>query len=134
MLRRVLLFAAFAPALVVRPAYADDVKPEKKSAPIVAVFHLDGALTETPRSDDFSFSGAISVSLKELVGRLDKAAKDPAVKAVVFLMDGASIGAAQKEEVRQAMARVRAAGKEIHAHADSLQMGEYALLAGATRL
>ena len=32
------------------------------------------------------------------------------------------------------MARVRAAGKEIYSHADSLQMGEYALLSGSTRL
>src|SRR5437764_10132304 len=123
MLRRLLLFAAFAPALIVRPVYADDAKPEKKSAPVLAVFHLRGALTETPKADDFSLSGETGVSLKDLVARMDKAAKDPAVKGVVLLLDGATVGAAQKEELRQAMARLRAAGKEIHAHADSLSMG-----------
>src|SRR5205814_10378557 len=50
------------------------------------------------------------------------------------LADGATIGTAQREELRQALSKVRAAGKEIYAHADELHMGDYALLAGATRL
>jgi protease IV len=134
MLRRMLVLAVFASAIVVRPALADDAKSDKKSTPVVAVFSLNGAVTETPAADDFPLGGGNAVSLRELIVRLDKAAKDPAVKAVVFLLDGATVGTAQKEELRQAMGRVRAAGKEIYAHADSLQMGEYALLAGSSRL
>src|SRR4029079_11873044 len=38
------------------------------------------------------------------------------------------------EEVRQAMKRLRDAGKEVYAHADSLGMGQYTLLSGASRL
>jgi protease-4 len=128
------VLAVFASAIVVRPALADDDKSEKKSKPVAAVFALNGSVTETPTSDDFPLATADSVSLRELINRLDKASKDPAVKCIVFLSDGATIGTAQKEELRQAMARVRAAGKEIYSYADSLQMGEYALLAGSNRL
>jgi protease-4 len=123
---------AFAPAV-----WADDEsKDEKKKSapPAVAVFRLRGELTETPSGEELLASLEQRTSLKDLVARLDKAAKDPAVKAVVVLDEGAAIGTAQKEELRQAMARVRDAGKEIYAHADSLMMGQYALLAGATRL
>jgi protease-4 len=129
-----LIFAALAPALLVRPGYADDVKAEKKPAATLAVFHLTGAVTETPMPEDFPLGDVAGVSMKELTTRMDKAAKDPAVKAVVLLLEGATIGTAQKEELRQAMSRVRAAGKEIHAHSDSMSMGEYALLCGANRL
>lgn len=134
MFRRLLLFTALASALAVRPGLADEKKSEKKSPATLAVFQLNGSITETPSADDFPFGGAGGVSLRELISRFDKASKDDNVKAVVILADDASAGAAQKEELRQAMARLRAAGKDIYAHTDSLQMGEYALLAGASRL
>lgn len=130
------LLAAFVPA-----GRADDSTPKAKAAAedkkadkaVVAVFKLDGTLTEPPVADDLPFGGP-SVSLKTLVERLRKAADDPQVKAIVLMADGAQIGTAQKEELRQALAKFRAAGKDIFAHSDSMQMGEYALLAGATRL
>ena len=49
-----------------------------------------------------------------------QAAEDDAVKAVVMMHEGGSIGPAQREELRQAMAKLRAAGKEVYTHADSL--------------
>jgi protease-4 len=45
-----------------------------------------------------------------------------------------TIGLARTEEVRQAMQQLRKAGKDIYAHADSLNMLEYTLLCGASRL
>jgi len=112
----------------------DKDKDKKSDKPVVAVFRLEGAVTEPPRADDFGFAGDRMVSLKELVERMNKAAKDDNVKAVVILDDGATIGTAQREELRQAMSKIRKAGKDIYAHADSLHTGDYALLAGATRL
>ena len=73
--------------------------------------------------------------LETLVARMDKAAKDSAVKAVVILLEQATVGSAQVEELRQAIARVRGAGKEVIAHADSIgSLGQYALLSAASRL
>jgi len=121
-----LVTTVFAPA-----ARAEDKKDKKAT---VAVFALNGAVTEQPKGEDFPFGSVGGISLKELVERLDKAADDSQVKAAVILLDGASVGTAQKEEVRQAMAKFRAAGKEIYAHSDSMTMGTYALLCGASRL
>src|SRR5262245_32703716 len=115
---------------------ADDEKPEKKTdkKPTVAVFKLEGELTEQPAPDAFPFGSLNQTNLKELIAHMNKAADDSQVKGVVVLLEGASVGTAQKEEIRQAMKKLRDAGKEIYAHSDSLQMGEYALLAGASRL
>ncbi len=135
MLRRsCFLFALVAGGLLptVPAAVAAD-KDKKSDKPTVAVFRLDG-LTEEPKADDLGLRGDKSVSLKEIVERLNKAAADENVKAVVMLAEGGAIGTAQREEIRQAMAKVRSAGKAIYTHADSLYMGDYAMLAGATRL
>src|SRR5439155_23812529 len=72
--------------------------------------------------------------LRDVVGRMKKAAQDPDVKAVVVLCDSAAFGLGQAEELRQAMRRVRDAGKEVYAHADSMLLGQYLLLSGASRL
>ncbi len=104
---------------------------EKKPAPPkprIAVFRLAGDLTELPPDETFSFGAVGGVSLRDLVERMKKAEKDADVKAVVFLHEGGSVGAAQAEELRAAMARLRTAGKDIYAHADSLSTREYVLL------
>ena len=107
-------------------------KPEAK--PKVAVFRLTGNVTESPVDETFAFGGTTSVSLNDLVARMQKAGDDPDVKALVILHESGTLGAAQAEELRQAMAKVRAAGKPIYASADSLTMSEYVLLSGASRL
>jgi protease-4 len=124
------LLAAFAaPAL-----WADDADAKKDGKPAVAVFTLTGVLAEQPMGEDFPFGSIGGTNLKDLVTRLNKAADDPQVKAIVLLLDSAEVGTAQKEELRQAIKKVREAGKEVYAHSDSLQMGGYALLCGASRL
>jgi protease IV len=102
--------------------------------PRIAVFRLAGDVTELPPDQTFSFGAIGGTSLRELLERLKKAAEDANVKAVVFLHEGGSVGTGQAEELRGAMAKVRAAGKEIYAHADSLSMRDYVLLSGASRL
>jgi len=103
-------------------------------AHIVPVFRLDGMLTEVPVEEPFPMLGPGGMSLKELVARLDKAANDPAVKAVVILPERASLGSAQVEELRNAMSLVRRRGKELHVHASSLLMAQYVLACGASRI
>ncbi len=111
-----------------------DQPPTEKVRNIVAVFRLEGPLTEVPASDIFPMFGPLGTSLKELVARLGKAADDPAVKAVVIVPESESLGPAQVEELRGAMALVRSHGKEVYAHADSLTMGQYVLACGASRI
>src|SRR5262245_14727824 len=128
-----LLAVVLAPA--VRADDSDKKKDDTKAAkPTVAVFTLSGELNEKPKSEDVLFGALKATNLKDLVARLEKAAGDPQVKAVVVLLEDAQVGTAQKEEVRKAIKKVREAGKDVYAHADSLQMGGYALLCGASRL
>jgi protease-4 len=123
-------------AVGVSVARADDTKTETKKSGkgVVPVFRFSAGVSESPADDSFPFGGPTPVSLKDLVARLKKAAKDPAVKAVAFIADGGAAGAAQTEELRQAIAQVRAAKKDIFVHGDSLSMPEYVLYSGASRI
>jgi protease IV len=123
----VMTYATFASPM----ANAAD-KAAKK--PIVPVFRLTGAISEKPPVADILFGSAGGESLEKLVGRLKKAGDDEDVKAIVLLVEGASIGRAQTEELRQAMGKLREKGKEIYVHSDSLSMGDYVLLSGASRI
>jgi len=114
------------------PARAEDKKAPPK--PIVAVFRFTGALSETPADETLALFGQPSMSLLDLVRRMDKAADDDNVKAVVLVPEGGSVGIAQLAEVRQAMAKLHSAGKEVLVNTDSIGMGQYVLFSGATRL
>jgi protease-4 len=128
--------AALLMAAAARADDADKAPPKSATAkPTVAVFRLTGEVSETPgRQSLLALGSPGTPSLKEFVARIEQAAKDPAVKAIVILPEGGSTGLAQKEELRQALRQFQDAGKEVFAHADSLSMGDYILLSGATRL
>lgn len=122
---------ASAPA---KDAKTDTKKEAEKPKPRIAVFRLAGPVQETPREEIFNL-GDSGTPLETLVRRIDKAAKDESVKAVVVLLEQPTIGSAQGEELRQALARVRAAGKEVIAHADSISgLGQFSLLSAASRV
>jgi protease-4 len=134
---RGLWVAALVPLVGLPAARAADDKEDKNAdtrIKTIAVFRLKSKLQEAPVEDPLSFSGARPLTLKDLVAKLKKVEKDDAISAVVLLHSGGSIGSAQVEEVRQAMAALRAAGKDVYSHADSLSMREYVLLSGVSRL
>src|ERR1035441_9344350 len=116
------------------PAAPGEQTVEEKPRSIVAVFRLDGPVTEVPADDLEQMFGPPGISLKDLVTRLSKAASDPAVKAVVIVPETGWLGSAQIEELRAAMALVRKQDKEVFVHADSLALGQYLLACGASRI
>jgi protease IV len=124
------LLLAVVPLAKADPAGA----PAPAHKPVIAVFDLAGDMSEQPADDSLAIFGPPNPSLRDVVERLDKAAKDPEVKAVVVLTDDASFGVGQVEELRQALRTVRSAGKEVYGHADELGILQYTLLAGSTRL
>ena len=63
-------------------------------------------MQETPKEEVFNFGGETGIPLETLVSRMDKAAKDSSVKAVVILLDQPTVGLAQAEELRQAITRL----------------------------
>lgn len=96
--------------------------------PVVAHFHLSGAVTEVPVEDPFGLMAGQVVSLKELVARLDRAGADSQVKAVILTFDGMSLGFGQLHEIRQAIQRTRDAGKRVYVHAEGMSTFTYGLL------
>ncbi len=129
-----LWIAALLPLLAGSAARADEDKKADATPKTIAVFTLKTNLKEAPGEESFSLSPTKPVTLKDLVSRLKKAEKDDKVAAVVLLHEGGTIGTAQVEELRQALASLRAAGKDIYAHCDSVSMKQYVLLCGVTRL
>ncbi len=107
----------------------------KETKPVVVpVFSLAGPFTEMPMGDDMLFGTAGQESFQQLLTRLKKARDDQGVKAVVLLDSSTALGSGQIEEVRQIMDQIKAAGKEIHVHADSLSMQTYVLLSAASKI
>ena len=100
----------------------------------VPVFRLHGSLSETASDAGSLFGGSESPSLADLTARLKKAREDSGVKAIVLKVDGFGISTPMAEELRQSLAALRAAGKEVFAHADELSMTDYELLSGASHL
>src|SRR4029077_20743517 len=101
--------------LIARPIpvrAADVATPPAK--PTIAVFTLTGPLHESPAGESLPLFEPPGVSLRELTARLTKAAHDANVRAVVVGVEGGSFGLAQAEELRQSIAALRAAGKDVY--------------------
>ncbi len=76
-----------------------------------ALFNLSGELPESPGgSGPFN---DLSTDLRKLIVRLDKAAKDDSIKGVVIQLREVALGGGQRDEIRQAIGRIRAAGKHV---------------------
>ena len=119
--------------LAISMVFADDAT-KAPAKPVVAVFDLNGSMGEQPTDDAAALFGPQAPWLRDMVTRMDKAAEDPDVKAVVILTDDASFGWAQAEELRESMQVVRKAGKAVYGHGDWLDMQQYVLLSGASRI
>jgi protease-4 len=119
-LAALLLLAA--PALL----FADDgeAKKDKKEkdkesvASVVAHIRLVGDLDETPTAADPLFGGS-SESFKTKLDRLTKAKDDANVKSVYLQLEDLHIGWGKLDELRRAIADVRASGKKVYAHLES---------------
>jgi len=110
--------------------------PAKSPAkPVIAVFSLRAEILEAPQGEDLFLFGSLgSETLKDLVARMKKVCGDPQVKAVVLMTGGSGFQLAQVEELRQVLDQIKAAGKEVHAHADSLSTSSYGLMCGASSI
>lgn len=114
----------------ISPTFAQD--SEKKAPGTIAVFDLNGSITDAPTPDDPIFGSVGSESLRSLIERLEKAGKDADVAAVV-LLGQSSLGTALSQELAEAI-RETAKLKPVYAHADSLTTNSYATISGASKI
>jgi protease-4 len=111
-------------ALFAANVSADEDKDTKKSkkksgdGPVIAHLKLSGGLDETPTAAD-PILGSGGENFKTKLDRLAKAKSDAKVKSVVLELGDLSIGWGKLDELRNAIAGVRGAGKKVYAFAES---------------
>jgi protease-4 len=110
---------------------------EKEKA-IVAIYDLEGAISESGRAEASLLGGlgmdpARPLTLFDLTRSLRKAAADPRVKAVVIDADDASMGLPQLQEIHRRLQVVRAAGKDVWLYSDSYSNATALLGSAANR-
>jgi protease-4 len=91
--------------------------------------------SEVSPFDAASGNGVAEVQARDVIRALDRAAGDKRIKAVVLDLDGfAGAGQANLHSVAQAVARVRKAGKPVHAWATAYGDDSWLLAAAASRI
>lgn len=110
----------------------EDEKPgksgEKKSAkkekgPSVLRIVLKGECSEGPAAE--SLFSEDHDSLADVLKRLDRAATDPAVVAVLLEFEDLDVGSGKIYEIREAIAKIRKAGRPVYALLTSSETGPY---------
>jgi len=96
------------------PVEGGERASKRKSTATVALIRLKGALPDGVGQG--GLLADVSPHLHRLVERIDKAAQDARVKALVLQIDSPALGRARADEIRAAIARVRVAGKPVAAH------------------
>lgn len=108
---------------------AEDAKQQ------VAVFDLNGPIVERPA--DFSFFGGNegAPTLRSVVTRMQRAAKDEKIRGVLILFGAnTSFGLSKANELRDAVSALRHAGKRVFVYADSYDTATYTVASAATNV
>ncbi len=125
---RCLLLCLMALALPLTAAEEAAVKPT------IAIYDLEGPITEAGASDDsflaLTMNPSRPLTLFDLSRSLEKALTDPELKAVVLDVDGASLDLSQLQEIRRQLRALREAGKDVWLYTEHLSNGT-ALLGSA---
>ncbi|HTW93554.1 MAG TPA: signal peptide peptidase SppA [Tepidisphaeraceae bacterium] len=100
-------------------------------SPEVAYFNLDEPLAEKPA--DFSFfADQQSLTLHTVLQRLDQAAHDKDVKAVLITVSEGQLNISQALELRDELRAVTKLGKRTFVYADSYDTDTYVVACGAS--
>lgn len=112
------------------------VAAQSAPAKTVAVVTIPAVITEADALDELSalLMGGEVTTFRRLVERLSRAADDEQVAAVVLKGGFSALGSAQIEELRRVLDQIKGKGKPVYAHVDTLDMEQYVLLSGASRL
>lgn len=115
-------------------ASAENAKknPSKPIKPLVAVYDLEGMISESGQSAPslFGLDPSRPLTLFDISKSLGRAGNDPAVKAVVLDVDGANLDLSQIQEIRRHLLAIRKAGKDVWLYTERLSNGT-ALLGSA---
>jgi protease-4 len=105
-------------------------KVEKKEPTKVRLAHikLEGDLPES--AGQVSLFGDLGIDLRKTIARLDKAADDKTINAIVLEIGDANLTRGKLNELRDSIERIRKNGKKLYAQLESAD-GQQLLLASA---
>lgn len=98
-------------------------KEPKRSRVRLALLVLKDELAET--TGEIGPFGETKVDLREMVDRLERAAKDDDIAGIVLDIRNPGIGRAKTEELRAAIARFRSSGKKVYAQIETGMPADY---------
>jgi protease-4 len=98
-------------------------KKDKREKVRLALLVLKDELAES--SGQTGLFGETTLDLREVVARLERAAKDSDIQGVVLDLRNPGIGRGKIEELRGAIGRYRATGKKIYAQLESGMPSDY---------
>ena len=112
------------PAIVACLVSVVPLMAEEEEKPIVAIYDLEGLISESGQSDPSLLGGlemdsARPLTLFDITRSLGDAAADPRVKAIVLDVDDAALGLSQIQEIRRRLLSARAAGKDVWLYSDA---------------
>jgi protease-4 len=97
---------------------------EEPAAEVVAVYRLEGLISESGRSEptllDLATETQRPLTAFDITRSLEKAAADPTLKAVVIDADHSDLDLAQIQEIRRRLLALRAAGKDVWLYSEEL--------------
>jgi protease-4 len=108
-----------------------DEKPAEKKEPTkvrIAHIKLEGDLPES--AGQVSLFGDLGIDLRKTIARLDKAADDKTINAILIEIGDANLTRGKLNELRDSIERIRKNGKKIYAQMESAD-GQQLLLASA---
>src|SRR5438552_15868792 len=102
------------------------VGADEPSTITLAHIRLHGDLSEAPTTEDSIF-GSAAENFQSKVDRILKAQRDASINGLFLHIDGVEIGWGKLNELRQAVARFRHAGKRAYAYLESGGSKDYLL-------
>ncbi len=117
------------------PVFSAEETAQKPVKPIIAVYDLEGVISETgkekPSLLEFPTNVSRPLTMLDLTQSLESAADDPAVKAAVLYADGCDLEFAQIQELHNQLVDLREAGKDVWVYSEHLT-NRIALLGSAS--
>jgi protease-4 len=114
------------------PQDEESAGAKKVRSVTVVTFGLAGSLSEAVSPP--GLFGELQRSLRQTIERLDRAAEDDEVSAVVLRIRNPSIGRGKLHELRQAVTRLRRSGKQVHADLQFATPADYLLACACDRI
>jgi protease-4 len=108
--------------------------PSAEAATRLAHVAVKGEVTETNPEMALTLAPVKPNTLRELTARIRKAASDGKIDGLLLTLGNPSMGMAQAEELREAIASFRKAGKKVYVYTEAADLKDYVVASAADQI